>query len=454
MSRASRLLLLFGGGSQVVYYVDATGGNDANDGKSAATAWQTIGKVNATTLPSGAQVLFKRGETWTLSVALALASGVTYADYGSGAKPILNGADTVNCATAADKTGITLRNLDLRDGLDACALFDTCTNITVTSCDMSGAGNDNLIFIDNCANIAVIGGTYADPYQRVVGTIVTCIEIADGGSNFTIDGVTCSGSPAAGISVHNHSASDPQGSTNIPTNVTIRNSTLTSNTLYGINLLANDPTNPTTVTIEDCSLTSNGSGFYVQKRSGSAGYVNGAITLRRCTLANNTTYGWFVQGDNVSFEYCLTYGTTQQNRFSDAQNGAVTHCTIYLNPASALFPLQAIGTRTNTITVRNTIIHSASTSGQVIGTGAGATTGVTVDWTKYFFPNTASARWLWNNTAYTYVNWRTNSGQDAHSLTSNTADTLFVNVAGGDFHLQAGSPAIGAASDGTNIGAY
>lgn len=32
------------------YYVDATGGSDANDGLTPATAWQTIAQVNATSL--------------------------------------------------------------------------------------------------------------------------------------------------------------------------------------------------------------------------------------------------------------------------------------------------------------------------------------------------------------------------------------------------------------------
>ena len=46
------------------YYVDATGGNDANTGTSAAFAWKTLQKVNASTFASGDIVLFKRGEVF------------------------------------------------------------------------------------------------------------------------------------------------------------------------------------------------------------------------------------------------------------------------------------------------------------------------------------------------------------------------------------------------------
>ena len=47
-------------------YIDAVNGNDANDGKTQATAWKTLSKVNGemyTFLP-GFHILFKRGQSW------------------------------------------------------------------------------------------------------------------------------------------------------------------------------------------------------------------------------------------------------------------------------------------------------------------------------------------------------------------------------------------------------
>ena len=47
------------------YYVDATSGNDGNDGLSPGDAWQTITKINSESFLPGDEILFKRGETWS-----------------------------------------------------------------------------------------------------------------------------------------------------------------------------------------------------------------------------------------------------------------------------------------------------------------------------------------------------------------------------------------------------
>ncbi|NCD72432.1 hypothetical protein [Mucilaginibacter agri] len=47
------------------YYIDAVNGKDSFDGKSPATAWRTITKVNQTTFQPGNVILFKCGQSWT-----------------------------------------------------------------------------------------------------------------------------------------------------------------------------------------------------------------------------------------------------------------------------------------------------------------------------------------------------------------------------------------------------
>jgi len=42
--------------------VDATNGNDRNNGTSPSTPWKTIAKVNASRFYPGNQILIKRGE--------------------------------------------------------------------------------------------------------------------------------------------------------------------------------------------------------------------------------------------------------------------------------------------------------------------------------------------------------------------------------------------------------
>ncbi len=78
------------------YYVDATNGNDDNDGKSPETAWKTIEKVNKTAFKAGDGVFFKRGDIYR--TRLSTKGGVTYSAYGEGEKPRFygspeNGAD-------------------------------------------------------------------------------------------------------------------------------------------------------------------------------------------------------------------------------------------------------------------------------------------------------------------------------------------------------------------------
>lgn len=83
------------------YYVDATSGNDDNDGMSAP--WQTIAKVNASMFLPGDKILFKRGETWreTLTVPSsgAVGSPITFGAYGSGSLPKIYGSTQISTWT-------------------------------------------------------------------------------------------------------------------------------------------------------------------------------------------------------------------------------------------------------------------------------------------------------------------------------------------------------------------
>lgn len=77
----------------VTYYVSSTSGNDANDGLSETTPWQTIAKVNAVTLTDNAIVLFKRGELFRGAIsALKSPKGLTFGAYSTGDNPIIAGS--------------------------------------------------------------------------------------------------------------------------------------------------------------------------------------------------------------------------------------------------------------------------------------------------------------------------------------------------------------------------
>ena len=90
----------------IVYYVDATNGNDSWDGTSGVYVsgtqgpWKTLQKVNSEEQDKGSTVHFKRGEVWReilLTDSGSNYSGdVTYRDYGEGDKPLLMGSVEMN----------------------------------------------------------------------------------------------------------------------------------------------------------------------------------------------------------------------------------------------------------------------------------------------------------------------------------------------------------------------
>lgn len=96
--RAAWLLLMGMPATTVLatdYYVSPSG-NDANAGTSAATAWQTLDKVNSQTLVPGDRILLERGQvhrgTLHIRQSGTAANPITITQYGSGGQPIISGA--------------------------------------------------------------------------------------------------------------------------------------------------------------------------------------------------------------------------------------------------------------------------------------------------------------------------------------------------------------------------
>jgi hypothetical protein len=91
-------------GCAATYYVDATGGRDANSGISEATAWKSIGRVNGSNFQP-----FKRGEIWreqlTIPSSGASSNPITFGAYGTGAKPKLLGSASKNESSDWNQTG-------------------------------------------------------------------------------------------------------------------------------------------------------------------------------------------------------------------------------------------------------------------------------------------------------------------------------------------------------------
>ena len=86
-------------GVAAIYYVDATLGDDGNDGLTPATAWETIAAVNAAALVAGDHVLFKAGETFAGALTPATSGAadhpIVYGAYGNWPRPIIDGSNHI-----------------------------------------------------------------------------------------------------------------------------------------------------------------------------------------------------------------------------------------------------------------------------------------------------------------------------------------------------------------------
>jgi len=103
-------LLFAGNGWGATYYVDQTGGNNANPGTSTGNAWKTVAKVNSSSFFPGDSILFKRGEVWRDAALVVPSSGsagnpITFGAYGTGANPVINGANIFTSWTQEDQGG-------------------------------------------------------------------------------------------------------------------------------------------------------------------------------------------------------------------------------------------------------------------------------------------------------------------------------------------------------------
>lgn len=102
------LMLLCSIEAQATNYYVSTSGSDSANGLTSATAWATLTKVNGSTIMAGDSVLFRRGDVFTgqlVPKSGTTGNSIIYAAYGTGAKPIISGFQTIG-AWSLYSTGI------------------------------------------------------------------------------------------------------------------------------------------------------------------------------------------------------------------------------------------------------------------------------------------------------------------------------------------------------------
>lgn len=106
------------------YYV-ANSGSDGAAG-TIGVPWQTVSKVNGFTFTSGDSILFNRGDTWREQLTVPRGN-LTLGQYGSGALPVITGADIMTGLTLAAPSG------KLATDANTLALWDFNQTLTDTS---------------------------------------------------------------------------------------------------------------------------------------------------------------------------------------------------------------------------------------------------------------------------------------------------------------------------------
>ena len=173
------------------------------------------------------------------------------------------------------------------------------------------------------------------------------------------------------------------------------------------------------------------------------------------TASHNHIYGKFAYGVNVGsgggsglaagssitfFGNALDISGANNNGilFTGSTGSIVYNNTIY-GPSNTNAAISQASTSTGAL-VKNNIIWT----GNYAAVDASSEASSAYDYNDYF--SASGSPFSWGGTAYTFATWKTNSGQDLHSLNS---DPKLTSGSTGNFTLLGGSPAIDA---GVNLG--
>ena len=382
------------------YYVDPNG-LDSNNGTSPATAWKTIAKVSGFSFASGDSVLFLRGASWAEQLTVS-SDGVTFAAYGSGANPIINGTGKGQCVYADTHSNLTLQNLHLTGGGYGLAA-NIVSGLTVTGLEIDHATDSGIILGNGTAN----------------ATVSNCIIHDNGSSGTDGNGVGIGGGGAA------------------PHDIVVQNNQIYNS--YNDNVrvsMTSDSFTPSNITIKNNTVY---------------GSLNGGGIAADASV-------------NLVVSYNLIYGNLNSSQGEGVYvvpgTGPVENVQIFVynntivgNNFGILATTGAGGTYN--VTVKNNLFQNNGTAGSTVEMGITSAATWVSDYNLVY--HAAGGNFM--HTAAAFVNWAGwlsgMTPNDAHSINANPK-------LNGDYTLLPGSPAIGtgvfiagvSTSNPPNIGAF
>ncbi|MGZ5190701.1 MAG: right-handed parallel beta-helix repeat-containing protein [Flavisolibacter sp.] len=494
--------IIFGLAANATNYYISSGGNDANNGTSTSTPWKTIAKIKSSTFSPGDFIFFRRGDTWreqlTIPSSGSAGSPITFAAYGTGAKPVINGADIITGWTNS-ATNIWWVNNPNAVTTRAMVVIDDA--IYAEEASLVGLTSANKYFIDAAATpdrLYVYSTTDPDNLTAEVSKREYCIQTSGNSKRFIeINDIEVRYAGRAGIYFEGPGASTTNAFNG---SSVVRRCFAYANRQFGMAHVDHYDN----VLFEDCEATYNGNGFY--------SWVADEGTFRRCSTANQIhseaislfSDGGAIQcyqGDNWLVENCYSindYDAIHIDCGGVAANAIIRYNKVFNSRSgSPNTPGMGVGSLGAGATIQiyyNLIVNGASAAfecysrmkGKVEfynntiylkpGTGTNGTIylkygdnfifknnlitreGSARGFHTVLYPNMTISDYnlYWNfppvspvqfyyQKYYSLATWRKARGQDMNSQMS---DPLFVNRLS-DWSLQSGSPAI---NKGVNVG--
>lgn len=290
-----------------IFYVSNTG-SDAADGLTTGTAWQTISKVNGSTFSAGESILFNRDDIWREQLTVPSSGGsgnpITIGAYGTGAKPIINGANIYTGWTNFS-TNVWSRDSPAGNGVTVTMVIDGVILSRVTS---TGALIANTFYIDKTPNpdkIYIFSTT--DPAGKTVEISIRQFGVFVGSkSNITLENLETKNCLYSGVRFDGNGIYSGNPGVFFSGNSIVDSVVASNSVMFGI-VTGNGYKN---MIIRDSETFSCGNGFYADGEADST-------LFQRCTahdiyrqFADPTTDGDGIGVYKSSFntiEYCHTY---------------------------------------------------------------------------------------------------------------------------------------------------
>lgn len=428
--------------SGATYYVSAAG-NDSKDGKTPATAWLTIGKVNATTLNPGDRVYFRARDTFNDAPLTPTTSGTTLAPitFGSYDPAGLNGQASIVGGAGAGNPGIFLADV---------------SGFIIEELVIPGVSNGNAgIYCEITANAQQTQGVVIR--NCVLSGFDWGILIGDdsptqgfGFSHVTISGCEIKNCATQGISLYN----DSTGVVYSHADINVLNCLVhdipgngVDGSGNGINIAATDGGSVSGCVVHDCGVTNT----TFSGAAGIATFVARGIVISWCEAYNIKQSTLGSDGDGIDMddasvnciiEWCYTHNNDGPGLYAfnrNSSSGCVIRFCISENDAQKFFGGIAIDSISNTMTglavYNNTIYNNVRTclaiegvvglTGCVIANNVFIASGsaVFVDTTSFNptgvkfrgndYYTTGTPTFKWNGTTYTSLaSWQAATSQD------------------------------------------